>query len=129
VITLTFFTILGALAIDGQLAADAKTAIKRADLTLDYVSRVTGIPIQRLSDQLNGKTPFTGFWRLFTGEMRQTDFALEFFDIQAGRIDAVVLRGERLIGLVMRMDVLLGSTPKPVAKASLMFEEQKEQVS
>ena len=123
----TVIIVLGAaIAIDAVLAADAKLAMKRADLTLDYVSRVTGVPLQRLSDQLNGKTPFTSFWRLFTGEMRETDFLSEFLDIQATRIDAVMVRGEKLAGLVLRMDFLLGSTPKPMAKAELAVPQKKE---
>lgn len=111
-----------AIAIDAVLAADAKLAIRRADLTLDYVSRVTGVPMQRLSDQLNGKTPFTSFWRLFTGEMRQTDFAIEFYEIQLQRADAVIVRGERLASMVLRMDYLLGAAPKPMAKAGLSHQ-------
>jgi hypothetical protein len=92
----TVMVLLGAtLAIDSvglQLVADIKLALKRADLSLDYVSRVTGVPIQRLSDQLNGKTPCTSLWRLLAApEMQDTDFRLEFLDIQARRMDRALV--------------------------------------
>lgn len=118
-----------AIAIDAVLAADAKLAMKRADLTLDYVSRVTLVPVQRLSDQLNGKTPFTCLWRFFTGEMRETDFALEFYEIQLQRADAVIVRGERLTSLLLRLDLLLGTTPKQMAKADLPMSKVSERIS
>ena len=83
------------LAIDSaamQLVADIKLALKRADLSLDEVSYATGVPIQRLSDQLNGKTPCTCLWRLLVAPgMRDTFFRLEFFTIQAERIDRAVV--------------------------------------
>lgn len=58
-ITLMAYAVCGAAVIDHaarELAADARLAMKRADLTLDYVARATGVPHSRLSDQLNGKT-------------------------------------------------------------------------
>ena len=115
---------------DQQLAADAKLAMKRADLSVDYVARATSYSRERLSDQLNGKEPFTAFWRFFVGEMRETEFRAEFFAIQAARIDGFFMRGERAVALLTRMDVLLGTTPKPIAKADLRSEpEQKVRVS
>jgi hypothetical protein len=92
----TVMVILGAtLAIDTvalQLVADIRLALKRADLSLDEVSYATGVPIQRLSDQLNGKTPCTCLWRLLVApEMRVTLFRLEFLTIQAERIDRAVV--------------------------------------
>lgn len=99
-------------AIDAALARSVRLAMKRADLTLDYVSRVTGIPIQRLSDQLNGKTPFTGFCRFFSGEMRETDFLEEWLAIVADGVGRIVLpRGVQLM--------VVSDAPKRMAKADL----------
>lgn len=109
-----------------QLVADVRLAMKRADLSLDYVSRVTGIPPSRLSDQLNGKTPFTGFWRFWVGEMRDTDFRIEFLELQAGHVDRLLVRVD-LGALIQRLDELVTSTR--MAKANLTAPEQKEQAS
>ena len=109
-----------ALAIDAALAASARLAMKRADLSLDYVSRVTGIPIQRLSDQLNGKTPFTGFWRFFAGEMRETDFLDEWLPLVADGIERIVLpRGVQLL--------FVGDATKRMAKADLPLTAERRQ--
>lgn len=78
-----------------DLAADAKLAMKRADLTLDFVSRVTRVPLSRLSDQLNGKTPFTSLWRFYAfEEMRQTDWRVEFGELQADRIQRLLVSAD-----------------------------------
>lgn len=113
---------LGAtLAIDSaglQLVADIKLALKRADLSLDYVSRVTGVPIQRLSDQLNGKTPCTSLWRLLVApEMRDTDFRVEFLTIQAQRIDRAVVAMDlsRLLTGVQELTASLRSRDEEAA--------------
>lgn len=106
-----------AMAVDAVLAADARKAMKRADLTLDFVSRATGVPYSRLSDQLNGKTPFTAFWRFFTGEMLDTDFRAEFLEIQCERLDRVPV--PRQLGLLVAgLDELL-STKRVMAKAHM----------
>ena len=121
----TVIALLGAaLAIDALLAADAKLAMKRADLTLDYVSRVTSVPLSRLSDQLNGKTPFTSFWRFFAGEMRDTDFRLEFLDIQAARVDRF-LAPRDLGALITGVQALVGH--KRMAKADLPLTAERRQ--
>lgn len=126
VITLTGVGIGAALAIDAAalvLVADVRLAMKRADLSLDFVSRVTGIPPQRLSDQLNGKTPFTGFWRFATREMRETDFWTEFIEIQADRVNRVVVRAD-VGALISKLDSLVG--PKPMAKADLPVQQKRQ---
>lgn len=114
-ITVTLFA-GAAMAVDAVLAADARKAMKRADLTLDYVSRVTGVPMSRLSDQLNGKTPFTAFWRFFTGEMLDTDFRAQFIDIQCERLDRVPVP-RQLGDLLARVEELIGV--KPMQKMDL----------
>lgn len=127
-ITVTLLTVGAALAIDAaarELVADVRLAMKRADLTLDFVSRVTGVPPQRLSDQLNGKVPFTGFWRFWVGEMRDTDFRPEFLEIQAERVNRLLVRVD-LGALIAKLDQLVGS--KPMVKAALP-SAQKEQAS
>lgn len=116
-----------ALAADPDLAADAKLAMKRADLSLDYVARCTGIPHSRLSDQLNGKLPFTGFWRFFVGDMRETDFRVEFLELQADRLNRVLVRAD--LGLLLaRVETLIAASRKPMVKAALPEDGQKAQV-
>jgi hypothetical protein len=47
-----------ALAIDASakcLVADVRLAMKRADLSLDWVARTIQVPVPKLSDQLNGR--------------------------------------------------------------------------
>lgn len=109
-----------------ELAADAKLAMKRADLSLDYVARCTGVPHSRLSDQLNGKTPFTALWRFFVGEMRETDFRIEFLELQAGRVDRFLVRPD-LGAIIARLDELV--TSARMAKASLPTRQKEEQAS
>lgn len=102
-----------ALAIDHaarELVGDVRLAMKRADLSLDFVSRVTGVPPQRLSDQLNGKTPFTAFWRFTAREIRESGFWLELVALRAARVDRYVVNRE--IGhLIERVEELVGQKP------------------
>lgn len=88
--------LLGAsLAADPELAADVKSALKRAGLSNDFVSRVTGISIPRLSDMLNAKIPFTGLCRLLSvKEMKETDFRVQFLDIQADRVNRLLISAD-----------------------------------
>jgi hypothetical protein len=127
----TLILFLGAaLAIDQaarDLVGDVRLAMKRADLSLDYVSRVTGVPIQRLSDQLNAKTPFTSFWRFFVGEMRETDFQCEFLSIQAGRVDRMVVRCD-LGQLIAKVEQMTAGV-KRMAKVQPVLMSEQERAS
>ena len=110
--------------IDTWLASIAREAMRRADLTQDYISRVTGIPVARLSDQLSGKLPFTGLVRFGCAEIREeTDFWLEFADVLAHQLhrDLVPSDWGRLIAGV---EELVGAQRR-MAKASLPAVEQK----
>jgi hypothetical protein len=122
VITLILF--LGAaLAIDQaarDLVADVRLAMKRAP-------RVTGVPIQRLSDQLNAKTPFTSFWRFFVGEMRETDFQCEFLSIQAGRVDRMVVRCD--LGQLLAKVEQMTAGVKRMAKVQPVLMSEQERAS
>lgn len=99
--------------VDTWLASIAAEAMKRADLTQDYVSRVTRITPARLSDQLSGKLPFTGLVRFGCEEIRlHTDFWTEFADVLAARVNCALvprdlgslLAGvEELVGMKRRM--------------------------
>ncbi len=123
------FVMFGA-AIDAaakQLAADVARAMKRADLTQDYVARVLGIPPSKLSLQLSGQLPFTTLWRFFVNvEMQQTDFRLEFFDIQAERIDRRMVAMD-LGALVTSLQDAFGK--KPMAKMALETAQKESQAS
>ena len=111
-----------------QLAADVKLAMKRADLSLDYISRVLSVPVSRLSDQLNGKTPFTFFWRFSHREIRDlTEFWPEFMDIQADRMNRLLVRAD-LGRLIARLDESLAACPKRMVKAALPVQQKAEAV-
>ena len=94
---ITLMVVLGATLTVDQVAlhwllADVRLAMKRCDLSMDYVARCIGIPPCKLSLQLNGHAPFTSFWRLFAcQELRDTDFQIEFLDIQARRVDRALV--------------------------------------
>lgn len=120
----TMVTIGAVLAIDRaarDLVADVRLAMKRADLSVDFVSRCTGVPPSRLSDQLNGKTPFTAFWRFGTAEMRETDFWVEFLELQAERVDRMLVSRD-LGTLVAKVEAMVGLSTE---KASLVTQEEK----
>jgi hypothetical protein len=114
-----------ALAIDHaakELVGDVRLAMKRSDLSLDYVSRVTGVPPQRLSDQLNGKTPFTAFWRFTRAEIRETAFWPEFLGIRNERCGLVQV--PRDLGLLVASVRELVSM-NPVALAATADERKR----
>ena len=120
--TLLLFIAGAALVVDEaarELGALVKLAIKRADLTQDQVARFIGVPIPKLSDQLNGKVPFTSLWRFFVApEMRETDFVSELLGVLAPRVNLALVSqdiGDVLAGLTE----LLHHHRKPMAKASL----------
>ncbi len=94
-----------------ELVADIRLAMKRADLSLDYVSRVIRVPGPKLSDQLLGKQPFTSFWRFVTPEITRTGFWHEFFAVRAERHGGVYVRGE-LAALVRGVDQLVHQKKK-----------------
>lgn len=111
---------LGATVVDAaakELAADVRLAMKRADLSLDYVSRVLGVPGPRLSDQLLGKLPFTYFWRFTAREIRESDFWTELLAIEAERYHATLVLLPELSTLIHRVEELVGH--KPMARMDL----------
>lgn len=101
-----------------ELAADVKLAMKRADLSVDFVARVIGVPRPKLSDQLNAVTPFTSFWRFTAREIRDSDFWPELLELRARRLDRALVKSD-LARLVMRVEQLVGAEPKRMAKAAL----------
>ncbi len=125
------FALLGAAYVIDQaardLVADVKLAMKRSDLTLDFVSRVIGVPTNKLSDQLNGKLAFTSFWRFTASELREAGFWVELLDIRARRVDRVLMRSDlaTLVGLVEQ----LVQERKHMAKASLSTAMDAEAAS
>lgn len=118
---------IGAVAVDEagrRLAATVAHALKRADVTQDYVSRVTGIPASKLSDQLAGKVPFTGLCRILaSAELKnETDFWLELLDLLADGVNRAFV--PRDLGYVIaKLEMLVGA-PRMV-KADLCRDQQK----
>lgn len=123
-ITLLAVLVGGAIVIDQAallLIADVKLAMKRADLSLDWVARTIRVPGPKLSDQLNGKAPFTAFWRFGIGEMRATDFWLEFSELQLGRVGRVSVPRDlgALLDKVNQLADRFGPVKPRMAKADL----------
>lgn len=109
------------------LISDVRLAMKRADLSLDFVARTIKVPIPKLSDQLNGKTPFTSWWRFASKEIRATDFWLEFHDIEAGRLNRMLVRydvGRILAGVDELVEDMRGR--KRMAKATLAAADARK---
>ena len=113
---------LGAAAVDAttaDLLADVRLALKRADLSLDYVARCIGIHYSKLSRQLAGDEPFTLCWRILaSSEIRQTEFWPEFLALRAARVDRAVV-SSTLGQLVASVSELVAATKKPMAKMEL----------
>src|SRR6476469_5039096 len=89
-----------------QLVADIRLAMKRSDLSLDYVARCICVPVPKLSEQLNGKQPFTSWWRFFSPEINGTSFWHEWHAIRAERHGGVYVRGQ-LAALVRGVEQLV----------------------
>jgi hypothetical protein len=120
--------LVGAAAIDRWLAALTSEAIRRAGLTQDYVSRVTHIPPSRLSDQLAGKLPFTGFCRFGLEEIRRdTEFWPEFANVLADQVGRALVPRD-LGTLVAQVNELLVGQ-KQMLKATLPDERREERAS
>lgn len=94
-----------------QLVADVRLAMKRADLSLDFVARCTRVPVSKLSDQLNSKTPFTSFWRFIAPEILASHFWHELFALRAERQGGIYVRGE-LAALVRSVQRLVSEKEK-----------------
>lgn len=89
-----------------ELLADVRLAMKRADLSVDYVARVCGVPPNKASDQLRGVSPFTALWRLFSApEICGSAFEAELLTLRAERKDRTVVRAD--VGVVLEQSVLL----------------------
>jgi hypothetical protein len=105
-----------------QFAADVSDAIDRAGLSRKGVAIDLGVPLNKLCDQLNGKTPFTYFWRFVAG--LDDDFKRELWEIQAARVNAVLLAVPDLRELVCEVRELVGR--KRMAKSSLMPHQERQ---
>lgn len=108
-----------------KLATTVALALKRADVTQDYVARVTGIPPNKLSLQLSGQAPFTGLCRiLISHELRhETDFWQELVMLMAQSIDRALVPND-IAALVSKVDQLVNK--KHMAKAALIVMDQQE---
>jgi hypothetical protein len=106
------------------LASDMRDAIHRAGRSLKGVAADIDVPLNKLYDQLNGHTPFTYCWRVLC----LPDVRVEFFDIQAQRVNAVFVRVEEMRELVVTVKALACERAKRrMAKASLPHVGQKAQ--
>jgi hypothetical protein len=127
--TVTLYALLGAaFTIDASsrlLVADVRLAMKRADLSIDYVARVIGVAPNKLSDQLNGKTLFTAFARFGCDELRrETEFWLEFTAIQAERVNRELVRAN-LGELIAKVEELISG--KRMLRMALPVTEQMKE--
>lgn len=128
--TVTLLAIAAAIAVDDagrRLAALVALALKRADVTQDYVSLVTGIPRNKLSEQLAGKVPFTGLCRILANRALkdETDFWFELTAIFADQVNRAVVSID-LGHIVSKLEEIVGA-PKRMARMDLPNElEQRE---
>lgn len=97
------------------LASDMRDAIHRAGRSLKGVAADIDVPLNKLYDQLNGHTPFTYCWRVLC----LPDVRVEFFDIQAQRVNAVFVRVEEMRDLIAEVRQFTTSARKRMVKASL----------
>lgn len=127
---LTLVGVGSALVIDAaarELVADVRLAMKRADLTLDYVACVTKVPYQRLSDQLNAKTPFTSFWRFTCREIKETRFWPEFLKLQEERFGYEQV--SRDLGMLIAKVAELVNHKPVMAKAALELPTEESRTA
>lgn len=116
-------------ALDGRLklAASVAVAMKRADMTQDYVQRVTQMSGSKLSDQLAGKDRFTGLCRILESDeiQQHTDFWIEWLSIQAEAHGRVLLPKDHGV-LLAKVDRLLDGLTKPMVKAGLLPPREEQ---
>lgn len=100
------------------LAADVKKALEHAVVPLKVAAIELDVPLNKLSDQLNGKAPFTYCWRFFawddadpTVATHAEDFKKAFLNLQADRIGAVLVQGPDLCDLVRSVRELISRVP------------------
>lgn len=87
------------------LAADVGRALERAWISRQAASIDLGIPLNKLSDQLNGKLPFTTCWKFLVG-LEDPDFTQEFLGLQAERVNAIVVTVPDLRALLTEVRAL-----------------------
>lgn len=119
--------VLAALAVDAathELLTDVRLAMKRADLSLDYVARCCLVPPEKLSHQLAGRLPFTYCWRILANaEIRESDFWPELLALRAERFDRALVSSELGV-LVARVTALVDAVKKPMARMDLAVEQK-----
>lgn len=107
----------------GQLVA---LAIRKAGLTDDYVSLVTGIPRNKLSEMLSGKVRFTGLDRiLLSRDIREdTLFWLYFADGLANEMAHAIV--PRDLGTLLGHVERFFGEKRQMAKIAVLPEPQRE---
>jgi hypothetical protein len=98
------------------LAADMRDAIHLACRSLKSIAIDIDVPMNKLSDQLNGKAPFTYCSRILA---TFPDVRLEFCDIQAQRVEAMVIRCAEIRDLVSEVKQFTRGVRKRMAKAAM----------
>jgi len=107
-----------------QLGEDMYKAIHHACQSPKGIAIDLDVPLNKLYDQLNGNAPFTYLWRILAAF---PDVKLEFYALQAARVDAAFVRAGELRELVGGVRTLLAQLPKRMAKASLPVRGRKVQ--
>lgn len=119
-LTLITMLVVTVIAIDQaarELGADVRLAMKRANLSLDFVARCFGLSqSSKLSVQLDAKQPFTFYRRFFeSAEILASAFEAEFLAIRAERRRLALVRSD--VGeLIARLEAVLPAK-RPMAKA------------
>lgn len=88
------------------LCADVREALRRAGESLKSAAITIEAPENKLSDQLNGKAPFTFLWRLM--QDMPAAFAREFHEIRATRHGDTYVKHSDLVELIATVRTIGG---------------------
>jgi len=105
------------------LAVDMRDAIHLSCRSLKSIAIDLDVPMNKLSDQLNGKTPFTYCWRILA---MFPDVRLEFCDIQAQRVEAMLVRSAEIRELIAEVKQFTTGVRKRMAKSALPNQQKAE---
>jgi hypothetical protein len=107
-----------------DFCADVRMAMKRADLSLDFVARSIRVPGNKLSRQLHGYDPFTYFWRFTALDVL---FWLELTRIRAQRLGGELVTQADMVATLALLRTMTGN--HSMLKAELAVTSEKERQS
>lgn len=97
---IAFLVPIGIDPCDLEQCAEYREAMRRLDYSLKYVAITIRVPQNKLSDQLQGKVPFTYMWRF---RRLGPAFKAVLRDVEADRVGAVVVKQPEFVSLLETM--------------------------